>query len=173
MTQPMPPLNFMKWIENNRASLTPPVCNKVVYKDADFIIMVVGGPNARKDYHVDPGPEFFYQLEGSMLLKTIQEGSVVDVPINAGEIYLLPSHMPHSPQRFANGVGLVIERKRLEHEKDGLQWYCDHCTHLLYERYFTLQDIETDLPPVFEQFYAQESNRTCTQCGTVMPLPAR
>ena len=125
-------LNFQRWIDEHRSLLKPPVGNKQVFEDADFIVMVVGGPNSRKDYHIDEGPEFFYQLEGEMVLKTIQDGRVVDVPIRAGEIFLLPPRVPHSPLRMPNSVGLVIERKRLPHEKDGLQWYCDNCTSLLY-----------------------------------------
>ena len=91
--------NFREWIEANRALLKPPVGNKRVFRDGDFIIMVVGGPNARKDYHVDPGQEFFYQLEGDMVLKTMQDGRQVEVPIRAGEVLLIPPGLPHSPQR--------------------------------------------------------------------------
>ena len=101
------PLDFRKWIEEHRHLLKPPVANKCIY-DGDFIVMVVGGPNSRKDYHVDPGPEFFYQLEGEMVLWTQQDGRRVDIPIRAGEIFHLPSFVPHSPQRMAGGIGLVI-----------------------------------------------------------------
>ena len=124
--------NFKKWIDEHRHLLEPPVGNKLVFPDAEFIVMVVGGPNQRKDYHVDEGEEFFYQLEGDMVLKTMQGGQPVDVPIAEGEIFLLPPRLPHSPQRLENTVGLVIERQRHAHEKDGLQWYCDDCHHLLY-----------------------------------------
>ena len=166
-------LNFQKWIDEHRHLLKPPVGNKQVFEDADFIVMVVGGPNSRKDYHIDEGPEFFYQLEGEMVLKTIQGGKVVDVPIRAGEIFLLPGRVPHSPQRMPNSVGLVIERKRLPNEKDGLQWYCDRCSSLLYEEFFTLKNVEKDFPPIFDRFFADETKRTCRTCGTVMPAPAR
>lgn len=166
-----PPINFKQWIEEHRAQLKPPVCNKQVFAEGDFIVMVVGGPNRRKDYHVDEGPEFFYQLEGEMLLKTFQDGQIVDIPIREGEIFLLPPKVPHSPQRFAHTVGLVIERKRLPQEQDGLQWYCDHCNHLLYEEFFHLKNIEKDLPPVFDRFFGSLEHRTCRRCGTVMPVP--
>ena len=162
-------LNFQKWIDEHRSLLRPPVGNKQVFEDGDFIVMVVGGPNRRKDFHIDEGPEFFYQLEGEMVLKTIQGGKVVDVPIRAGEIFLLPPRMPHSPQRMPDSVGLVIERKRLPHEKDGLQWYCDRCTSLLYEEFFHLHDVEKDFPPIFDRFFADETKRTCRKCGNVMP----
>jgi 3-hydroxyanthranilate 3,4-dioxygenase len=169
MLKPVPPFNFKAWIDDHRDQLKPPVCNKQVYEQDDFIIMVVGGPNGRRDYHYDEGPEFFYQLEGEMCLKTQQNGQVVDYSINAGEIFLLPPRMPHSPVRFADSIGLVVERKRLTGEQDGLLWYCENCNHKLYEEYFHLNSIEKDFLPVFDRFFADEQLRTCDQCGTVMP----
>ncbi|HZF16805.1 MAG TPA: 3-hydroxyanthranilate 3,4-dioxygenase [Steroidobacteraceae bacterium] len=166
-----PPINFLRWIEENRQLLKPPVGNKVIYDGADFIVMAVGGPNSRKDYHFDPAEEFFYQLDGDMLLKTIQQGRVVDIRIREGELFLLPAEMPHSPQRYAGTVGLVIERKRRPGERDGLQWYCEKCETLLYEEYFELKNIETDFPPVFARFFGDVAPRTCRHCGTVMQPP--
>jgi 3-hydroxyanthranilate 3,4-dioxygenase len=160
--------NFRQWIDANRALLKPPVGNKRVFADGDFVIMVVGGPNARKDYHVDPGQEFFYQLEGDMVLKTMQEGRAVDLPIREGEVLLIPPRLPHSPQRGANTVGLVIERARQPGELDGFQWYCERCGQPLYEEFFTLTDIEQQFPPVFERFFADRKKRTCSRCGAVM-----
>jgi 3-hydroxyanthranilate 3,4-dioxygenase len=165
------PFNFRGWIDEHRHLLKPPVGNKMVYRDSEFIIMVVGGPNSRTDFHVDPGEEFFYQLEGDMTLRTVQGGKVVDVPIREGEIFLLPPFMPHSPQRLANTVGLVIERQRRDGERDGLQWYCESCNGLLYEEYFTLTNIETQFPPVFDRYFGSVEHRTCKHCGTVEPLP--
>ncbi|MFK7825881.1 MAG: 3-hydroxyanthranilate 3,4-dioxygenase [Oligoflexales bacterium] len=167
----MPPINFKKWIDEHRPLLKPPVCNKLVFEENGFFIMVVGGPNSRKDYHYDEGPEFFYQIEGDMLLKTIQKGKVVDIQIKEGEVFLLPPQVPHSPQRFENTVGLVIERRRTNSEKDGLQWYCDYCTNLLYEEYFTLKNIEKDFPPVFDRFFSSQDYRTCNKCTHIMPCP--
>lgn len=163
---------FRQWIDAHRHLLRPPVGNKRVFADGDFIIMVVGGPNARQDYHIDPGQELFYQLEGDMVLKTIQEGRPVDVPIREGEILLIPAKLPHSPQRGASTVGLVIERKRQPGELDGFQWYCPRCNHLLYEEFFPLTDIEKQFPPVFERFYASREKRTCSVCGTVLEKQA-
>jgi 3-hydroxyanthranilate 3,4-dioxygenase len=160
--------NFRQWIDANRALLKPPVGNKRVFADGDFVIMVVGGPNARKDYHVDPGQEFFYQLEGDMVLKTMQDGRAVDLPIREGEVLLIPPQLPHSPQRGANTVGLVIERARRPGELDGFQWYCERCGERLYEEFFTLTDIEQQFPPVFERFFADPKKRTCRHCGAVM-----
>jgi 3-hydroxyanthranilate 3,4-dioxygenase len=165
------PFNFRKWIDGHRHLLKPPVCNKLVFEDAEFIVMVVGGPNRRKDYHYDEGEEFFYQIEGDMVLKIMEDGKPRDIRIREGDVFLLPPRIPHSPQRFADTVGLVIERKRGPAEKDGLLWYCDHCSNLLYEEYFHLDNVEKDFPPVFERFYSSAENRTCKKCGTVMEAP--
>src|SRR4051812_6724333 len=116
------PFNFKKWIDENRDSLKPPVNNKVVYKDTEFIVMVVGGPNARKDFHFNESEEFFYQLEGNITVKIQEDGKAVDVPINEGDIFLLPPKVPHNPMRGPNTIGLVMERKRREGEADGLLW---------------------------------------------------
>ena len=160
----LPPINFKSWIEENRHLLKPPVGNKVVYEDSDFIIMVVGGPNTRKDFHVNQTEEFFYQIEGDMVLK-IREGSEIkDLPIREGDIFLLPSRVPHSPQRFENTVGLVIEAKRTPDQKDGFLWYCDNCGTKVYDHFFHLTDIVKQLPPIFEGFYGNEENCTCKKC---------
>ena len=162
------PFDLLAWIGAHREFLRPPVCNKEVFKDSEFIVMVVGGPNARTDYHDDPGAEIFFQVEGDMILKTVQNRELIDIPIRQGEIFLLPPHVHHSPQRFADTVGIVIERQRAPHEQDGFIWYCQSCGAKLYDEYLHVADIERDLPPVFERFYAEASNRLCPQCGTVM-----
>jgi 3-hydroxyanthranilate 3,4-dioxygenase len=166
---PLQAFNFRKWIDEHREFLKPPVCNRQVFRHSEFIIMVVGGPNSRTDYHDDPGDEFFYQLEGDMVLRTMQDSGRVDIPIREGEILLLPAHVPHSPQRFANTVGLVIERQRRPEEQDGFLWYCDHCQYPLHAEYLHVSNIETQLPPVFERYYGSTKNRTCQACGTVAP----
>ena len=165
--------NLQQWIEAHREQLRPPVCNQQVFEENDFIVMIVGGPNSRTDYHVDEGPELFYQLEGQMILKVVADGERQDITIGAGEMLLLPPRVPHSPQRFADTVGLVVERKRLPHELDGFVWFCDDCGHKLYEEYLYVDDIVAQLPPVFERFYDDDANRTCDACGTVMPKPKR
>lgn len=167
------PFNFQKWIDDNRHLLKPPVGNKQIYEDAEFIVMVVGGPNARKDYHFNEGEEFFYQIEGDVTVKIQEDGKAVEVPIREGEIFLLPPRIPHSPIRPANTVGLVIERKRHKHEDDGLMWYCDNCNNKLFEHYFYLNSIEEDFLPTFKKFYASEELRTCNKCGTVMEVDER
>lgn len=164
------PLNLMRWIDDNRRHLKPPVCNKQIFENADFIVQVVGGPNSRDDYHYDEGPELFFQVEGDMLLKTVQDGRFVDIPIREGEIFLLPPRVPHSPQRFPDTVGVVVERRRDEHEQDGFMWFCPRCANKLHEEFLHVSDIVADLPPVLERFYASEDARTCKRCGAVMPV---
>ncbi|BCT93974.1 3-hydroxyanthranilate 3,4-dioxygenase [Lysobacter helvus] len=171
------PIDLQAWIEEHRHLLKPPVGNKVVFA-GDFIVMVVGGPNQRTDYHWDEGAEWFYQLEGEMVLR-IQEhgddgvGRVRDIPIRAGQTFLLPPRVPHSPQRMPDSVGLVIERRRLPHELDGLMWFCEQCNGKLFEEFFKLHDIEQDFPPVFDRFYSSLEHRTCKQCGHVNPAPSK
>ena len=167
----LPPINFKSWIEENRHLLKPPVGNKVVYEDTEFIIMVVGGPNTRKDYHIDEGEEFFYQLEGGMILRIMKHGKPEDIKINQGDIFLLPPKVPHSPQRFENTIGLVVERKRRKGELDAFQWYCDECNELLYEEYFQLTDIVKQLPPIFEGFWNNPTIRTCKSCSAYLEKP--
>jgi 3-hydroxyanthranilate 3,4-dioxygenase len=168
----VPAFNLQAWVDEHRHLLKPPVGNKCIV-DGDFIVMIVGGPNARTDFHVEEGPEFFHQLEGEMVLRVQEDGAVRDIPIKAGEMFYLPPRVPHSPQRSAGGVGLVIERKRLPHEKDGLMWFCDQCNHKLYEEFFTLEDIETQFGAVFDRFYRSTALRTCGACGHLNPAPAR
>ena len=135
------------------------------------MIMVVGGPNSRKDYHVDPIEEFFYQLEGDMLLKVIIDHKRVDIPIKEGEIFLLPKNIPHSPQRFKDSVGLVIEYKREEGDLDAFQWYCDECDKILHEVSLDLENIVTQLPPLFDAYWKNKEARTCKSCGAIQEPP--
>lgn len=165
------PFNFKKWIDENRHLLKPPVNNKVVYKDAEFIVMVVGGPNSRKDYHYNESEEFFYQLEGDIMVRIQENGKAVDVPIKEGEIFLLPPRVPHNPVRYKNTIGLVMERRRRENEKDGLLWFCEKCNHKLFDEYFTLTDITSQFQDVFTKFYNSVELRTCKACGHVMDPP--
>jgi 3-hydroxyanthranilate 3,4-dioxygenase len=168
----MPPFNLRRWIDQNRDLLKPPVGNKLLFEDSAFVIMAVGGPNSRKDYHHDPSEEFFFQIEGNMVLKTVQDGRLLDVPIREGEMYLLPAQVPHSPQRPAGSVGVVVERRRGPQELDGFSWYCENCGHQLYFEQVAVSNIETELPGIFARFYSSAHNRTCGVCGTVMQAPA-
>lgn len=164
------PFNLTKWIDENRHLLKPPVGNKNIYIDSeDYIVMIVAGPNARKDYHFNETEELFYQLEGSITVYVQDEGKKVAMQLNAGDMYLHPAKTPHSPARTENSIGLVVEKKREgQNLKDGLLWFCEHCNHKLYEVYFELTDIEQDFLPHFEHFYSSKELRTCDKCGTVM-----
>lgn len=164
--------NFKNWIDEHRHLLKPPVGNQVVYEDTEFIIMVVGGPNNRKDYHYNEGEEFFYQLEGDIVVKIIDDGKPRDIEIKEGDIFLLPPRVPHSPQRTAGSIGLVIERKREPKELDAFMWFCENCGEKLYEEFLPLTNIVTDLPKVFDNFYNNKERCTCKNCGTVMERPA-
>ena len=166
------PFNIHKWIEENRHLLKPPVANKQIYLDTEFIIMIVGGPNSRKDYHYNEGEEFFYQFIGDVQVTIQKDGKAVAIPIKEGEIFLLPPRVPHSPSRGANTVGLVIERKRNETEKDGLLWFCEKCNEKLFEEYFPMSDIENGFKNTFEKFYSSTGLRTCKKCGTIMEPPS-
>lgn len=172
---PSAPFNLQKWIDENRHLLKPPVGNKNICPEgSDFIVMVVAGPNARKDYHYNETEELFYQLEGDILVKTQQDGKCVEVPIKAGEMFLLPARIPHSPGRSAGSIGLVIERVRKgTNMNDGLLWFCEKCNNKLHEVYFSSDNIETDFLKHFKLYYGNEDLRTCKQCGHVMETDPR
>jgi len=172
MSKLLPKFNLKEWIDEHRHLLKPPVGNKCVWDGGDYIVMIVGGPNSRKDYHLNQTPEFFYQVEGNITLKVIDEGEPKDIHINEGEIYLLPPNIPHSPQRGPNTVGLVIEQKRPEGMEDGLAWFCENCHTELYQEPFTLKNIETDMPVIFNRFYNDKELLSCSKCGEVMAAPA-
>ena len=162
--------NFKAWIDEHRHLLKPPVGNKQVWEDADLMVTVVGGPNKRTDYHDDPVEEFFYQLEGNMVLKIYDGKEFYDVPIREGEIFLLPPHVRHSPQRPEEGsIGLVVEPKRQTGELDAVEWYCFECGSLVHRAEMQLTSIVDDLPPVYNKFYASQEDRTCPNCKAVHP----
>tara|TARA_B100000795_G_scaffold75682_1_gene53767 strand:- start:840 stop:1370 length:531 start_codon:yes stop_codon:yes gene_type:complete len=169
------PFNLQKWIAENRDLLKPPVGNKNLYKQAgDFIVMIVGGPNARKDYHYNESEEWFFQVEGDINVRIQEDGKAVDIPIKEGEMFLLPAKTPHSPMRSEGSVGLVIEKVRKgTNDKDGLLWFCDNCNHKLHDTYFPLTNIEKDFIPRFKEFYASKELRTCNECGTEMDTDPR
>ncbi|MCB1972533.1 MAG: 3-hydroxyanthranilate 3,4-dioxygenase [Geminicoccaceae bacterium] len=162
--------NFQKWIDEHRHLLKPPVGNQTVWKESDMTIMVVGGPNRRTDYHDDPVEEFFYQLKGDMLLKLYDGKEFYDVPIREGEVFLLPPHVRHSPQRPQEGsIGLVIESPRPEGALDAIEWYCFECGHRVHRAEIDLESIVDDLPPIYEAFYADQKARTCPNCTSIHP----
>lgn len=168
------PFNLTQWIEDNRDLLKPPVGNKNLYVESgDYIVMIVGGPNARKDYHYNETEELFYQLEGNITVRIQEDGKAVDMKLSAGDMYLHPGKVPHSPIREEGSIGLVIERKRTDEMTDGLLWFCDNCNNKLHETYFKLGNIEQDFLPRFKEFYGSKTLRTCQKCGYEMPVDPR
>ena len=165
--------NLNEWINANRDELKPPVGNKVIWKDSKMMVMIIGGPNHRNDYHITPSPEFFHQLQGDMLLKLIdpQTGERIDMPLREGDVFMIPPNVPHRPVRKANTVGLVVEYWRPPEENDSFVWYCDTCDALIHKVSFFLEQLDEDIKPEFEAFYASEELRTCKECGTVLPVP--
>ncbi|XP_076017015.1 3-hydroxyanthranilate 3,4-dioxygenase-like [Genypterus blacodes] len=157
-------VNVDKWITDNEHAFLPPVCNKLMHF-RQLNVMFVGGPNTRKDYHIEEGEELFYQLRGDMCLKVIENGKYKDVHIKEGEMFLLPARVPHSPQRQANTVGLVIERQRLKSETDCLRYYVDNTTDILFEKWFYCSNLGTQLVPIIKEFMASK------QCETGKPDP--
>ena len=169
------PFNLTAWIEENRELLKPPVGNKNLYVESgDYIVMIVAGPNVRKDYHYNETEELFYQLEGNINVRIQEDGKAVDMPLGPGDMFLLPAGVPHSPVREEGSLGLVIECKRKgKGMKDGLMWFCDKCNSKLYDTYFELRNIEKDFLPRFKDFYSSVELRTCNNCGYLMNTDSR
>jgi 3-hydroxyanthranilate 3,4-dioxygenase len=165
------PINFPEWLKENQHLLKPPVGNKQMFPTGeDFIVMIVGGPNQRTDFHIDPYEEYFYQIKGNMHVKVMTKDGPEDVHINEGSMWVLPRDTPHSPQRPEVGsVGLVVERVRKEGTLEKFQWYCLNCNALVHEVELQVRSIVDDLPPLFQAFYDDEKARTCANCGTIHP----
>ena len=160
-----PPINFQEWIDTHREELRPPVGNKVIWANKTFIVMVVGGPNFRTDFHINPTEELFYQVEGNMVLRIMETAGIREIPINAGEMFLLPPKIPHSPQRPKETVGFLVEAIRRPSQNDGFCWYCSICHYPLYEEFFHLYDVETQLKNVFQRFYKNIESHRCKKCN--------
>ncbi|MDM0108389.1 3-hydroxyanthranilate 3,4-dioxygenase [Variovorax sp. J22R24] len=166
-----PPLNFPRWLEDNSHLLKPPVGNRQIWKDGDFMVTVVGGPNGRSDFHDDPVEEFFYQFKGNAYLLLWDRDRYERIDLKEGDIFLMPPHTLHSPQRpEAGSLCLVIERQRPPGERDGFQWCCAHCGHVIQRHEVLLQSIVDDLPPLYERFHASSDEaRRCSRCGEIHP----
>ena len=163
------PINLKAWIDEHRHLLKPPVGNAMVWS-SEFMVMIVGGPNQRSDFHINPGEELFYQIEGDIVLRVMEEGKARDITIKQGDIFLLPAGIPHSPQRPANTVGLVVEHKRAETSNDHMRWFCTNCGAPLYDAEFHLVDLGKQLKPIIENLKSSKELRTCKSCGTINPV---
>jgi len=163
------PINLQAWVAEHRHLLKPPVGNKPIW-DGDYLVMVVGGPNQRSDYHINPGPELFFQVEGDIVLKIIDDGQPRDVPIRQGELFLLPAGVPHSPQRAAGTVGLVVEVPKFARGTHHLRWYCRQCNNVLHDAAFEPVDLGKQIKAMIEEFKADAALRTCKKCGAVFAI---
>ncbi|KAL0959399.1 hypothetical protein HGRIS_014648 [Hohenbuehelia grisea] len=166
-----PPLNLPLWLSTNEHLLQPPVKNFCLYKGDDFIVMAVGGPNERSDYHINTTEEWFYQYKGSMLLRVVDNNEFRDIRINEGEMFLLPANTPHNPVRFENTVGIVVERVRPRSAIDRLRWYCPSPIHpeptVIHEESTHVTDLGTQLKPIIDKWMKREDLRRCKKCGHI------
>lgn len=166
------PFNLLDWIDEHAEDFEPPVSNKVVWADSDFIFMIVRGPNARNDFHLDPADEIFYQLRGDIRVDTVDAAGVRhEHRVKEGDVMLVPANTPHAPMRPADTWGLVIERPRRPGEVDRLRWYCPCCDEVLHEVSFAVEDIETEIGAALEEFNSSEALRTCDACGCILDVP--
>jgi 3-hydroxyanthranilate 3,4-dioxygenase len=165
------PLNFQRWIDDNAHLLKPPVGNQQIWKDSDFLVTVVGGPNKRSDFHDDPMEEFFYQFKGNAYLLILDRGKYDRVDLKEGDLFLMAPHVLHSPQRpEVASMCLVVERQRSHEHLDAFQWNCACCGHLVQRYEVQLRSIVADLPPTYQRFYESSvMDRSCSNCGEVHP----
>ena len=166
---PLDVFGLWAWIEKNRTAFEPPVGNKVIWEDSQFTAMVIRGPNARRDFHIDPSDEIFFMLKGAMTLETLENGTRRSRVIREGEMCLVPALTPHSPHRPADTWGLVIEVKRGAAQTESLMWLCDQCDAELHTITLHVADIEKELKTAIEGFDASVALRTCARCGHVQP----
>jgi 3-hydroxyanthranilate 3,4-dioxygenase len=167
----LPPINLMKWVEQHRHEMKPPVSNKYLYDGEDFFVMLINGPNARNDFHQTNSEEFFHQLQGDIVVRIVEDGKIKDVPVRQGETFFIPGNVPHSPTRPPNTLGLVVERRRPPGETEHLQFYCDNCHALVEDIEFDCKDIVVHFRQAMEDFWADPKRSTCGNCGTRVTKP--
>jgi 3-hydroxyanthranilate 3,4-dioxygenase len=161
-----PPIDLMKWVQEHRGDFKPPVANKYVYDGEDFFVMLIAGPNARNDFHMTDSEEFFYQLKGDVVVRVIEDGRIRDIALREGETLFIPGNVPHSPTRPPNTLGMVVERRRPPGETEHLQFYCEKCGSLVYDKEFDCADIVEHFKQAMEDFWADPRISTCKKCGT-------
>lgn len=170
-TKVLPPINIQQWVEKHRHELKPPVGNKYLYDGKDFFVMVIGGPNARNDFHVTNSEEYFYQFQGDIVVRIHEGGAIRDIPVREGETFFIPGGVPHSPTRPPGTIGIVVERRRPEGETEHLQFYCENCHQLVYDKEFDCKDIVEHFRDAMEEFWADPELSTCKSCGTRVAKP--
>ncbi|MHC5022749.1 MAG: 3-hydroxyanthranilate 3,4-dioxygenase [Planctomycetota bacterium] len=170
-TKTMPALDLMKWVQSHRDELKPPVGNKYLYDGQDFFVMIIGGPNARNDFHVTSSEEFFYQVKGDIVVRIREDGRIKDCAVREGETFFIPGGVPHAPTRPPGTVGLVVERRRPPGETEHQQFYCEQCGELVYDKEFDCKDIVEHFKQSMEDFWADEALSTCKGCGSRVTKP--
>ena len=165
------PIDLMRWIEQHKHEMKPPVSNKYLYDGEDFFVMIIQGPNSRNDFHVTNSEEFFYQLKGDIVVRIIEDGRIKDVPLREGQTFFVPGNVPHSPTRPPGTLGLVVERRRPPGETEHLQFYCEKCQQLVHDLEFDCKDIVNHFAQAMEDFWADPELSTCKNCGTRVTKP--
>ena len=160
------PINISRWVDEHRGELKPPVGNKYLYDGNDFFVMVIGGPNARNDFHQSNSEEYFFQLKGDIVVRILEDGKIKDVAVREGETIFIPGNVPHSPTRPPNTIGVVVERRRPPGETEHQQFYCQNCGQLVYDKEFDCKDIVEHFAQSMEEFWAEPALNTCKSCGT-------
>ena len=167
----MSPANLMAWAKEHEADFQPPVGNKYLYSGTDFFVMVIGGPNARNDFHKTNSEEFFYQIKGDIVVKTYENGRIVDHVLREGDTFFIPPNVPHAPCRPAGTLGMVVERRRPEGEIEHQLFYCEHCNSLVHDQAFDCKDIVQHFRQAMEEFWANEELSTCPKCSRRVEKP--
>lgn len=170
-TRIIPPINIQRWIEEYSDQLKPPVGNKYLYDGDGFFVMVIAGPNARNDFHMTRSEEYFYQFKGDIIVRVIENGTIKDIPIREGETFFVPSGIPHSPTRPPDTIGIVVELRRPPGETEHLQFYCESCEELVYDKEFDCADIVEHFVRSMEEFWADPDLSTCRSCGIRVTKP--
>jgi len=168
----LPPINLKAWVEEHRHLLRPPVGNRYLYDGKDFFVMVVGGPNARNDFHITASEEFFYQVQGDITVRIREDGKIKDYKLREGDTFFIPPNVPHSPRRPPNTIGLVVERVRPAGELEHLVFYCEGCGELVHDIEFDCKDIVEHFRDTMEAFWKNDALRTCRKCGRKVEKPA-
>ncbi|KAJ1918146.1 3-hydroxyanthranilic acid dioxygenase [Mycoemilia scoparia] len=170
------PFDFHGWLKEHGHTLKPPVGNAIVAEGDDYLVMVVGGPNARSDFHLNDTEEWFYQIKGDIIVKIVDPDTnqFQEIPVKEGHMLIVPRNVPHCPIRFADTIGLVMERKRLPHQIDKMRWYCEQCNKVIYEKAFHCKDLVGDLVDIIKNYQRDEDLRKCDSCGNINPaIPCR